>query len=116
MKMLQKARVVLWTLVVVAVGGIAATTSGVVSISVPQLATVVAGKASGIANSGGPFRLVAHNGKVITDATLRGKPFLVFFGFTNCPDVCPTTMNKLTGRFESLGAQPSRRSGPPCAV
>jgi len=52
MKTLQKARIVLWTLVVVAVGGIAATTSGVVSISVPQQATVVAGKAYQIANIG----------------------------------------------------------------
>ena len=40
---------------------------------------------------GGPFNLVDQNGKAITDRDMRGKPFLVFFGYTHCPDVCPTT-------------------------
>ena len=41
---------------------------------------------------GGPFRLTDHNGGPITDQDLKGRPFLVFFGFTHCPDVCPTTL------------------------
>src|SRR5262245_29722303 len=39
---------------------------------------------------GGPFSLTDQNGKTITDKDLKGHPFLVFFGFTHCPDVCPT--------------------------
>ena len=41
---------------------------------------------------GGPFKLVDQNAKPITDQDLKGEPFLVFFGFTHCPDVCPTTL------------------------
>src|SRR5690242_12844617 len=41
---------------------------------------------------GGPFTLTDQNGQPITDADLKGKPFLVFFGYTHCPDVCPTTL------------------------
>lgn len=104
MSLLQKFRIVLWTLVVVALGAFAAVASGLMAISVPKPAAVAAAdKTTGAADVGGAFRLVTHQGKAITDVDLRGKPFLVFFGFTNCPDVCPTTMNKLTGLFESLG-------------
>jgi cytochrome oxidase Cu insertion factor (SCO1/SenC/PrrC family) len=38
---------------------------------------------------GGPFRLTDQNGQTITDGDLKGRPFLVFFGFTHCPEVCP---------------------------
>jgi protein SCO1/2 len=53
---------------------------------------------------GGPFRLTSHEGKPFTDADLKGKPFVVFFGFTHCPEVCPTTLYDLTQDLESLGA------------
>lgn len=52
---------------------------------------------------GGPFRLTSHEGKPFTDAELRGKPFAVFFGFTHCPEVCPTTLYDLTQDLEALG-------------
>src|ERR1044071_3012162 len=44
---------------------------------------------------GGPFRLVDQNGKPFTEANLRGKWHLVFFGYTHCPDTCPTTLNEI---------------------
>jgi protein SCO1 len=47
------------------------------------------------AGVGGPFRLEDQSGKTVTDADMKGHPFLVFFGFTHCPDVCPTTLLKL---------------------
>jgi protein SCO1/2 len=53
---------------------------------------------------GGPFRLTSHEGKTFTDADLKGKPFMVFFGFTHCPEVCPTTLYDLTQDLEALGA------------
>jgi cytochrome oxidase Cu insertion factor (SCO1/SenC/PrrC family) len=53
---------------------------------------------------GGPFKLTSHEGKPFTEADLKGKPFLVFFGFTHCPEVCPTTLHDLSQDLESLGA------------
>jgi protein SCO1/2 len=52
---------------------------------------------------GGPFRLLDGNGKAVTDQDLKGKPFLVFFGFTHCPEVCPTTLFEISEVFRSLG-------------
>lgn len=46
---------------------------------------------------GVPFMLVDGNGKTITEEAFRGKPSAVFFGFTHCPDVCPTTLYELDG-------------------
>lgn len=55
------------------------------------------------ASIGGPFTLTSHEGKRLSDTDLRGKPFAIFFGFTNCPDVCPTTMLEMANRLEELG-------------
>jgi protein SCO1/2 len=52
---------------------------------------------------GGPFQLVDQNGRGISDQDLKGKPFLVFFGFTNCPDVCPTTLFDVSEVLRQLG-------------
>ncbi len=52
---------------------------------------------------GGPFTLIASNGKPFTSAELNGKPAAVFFGFTHCPDVCPTTIARLTKLRRELG-------------
>jgi protein SCO1 len=52
---------------------------------------------------GGPFRLVDQDAKPITDQDFKGQPFLVFFGFTHCPDVCPTTLFEVSEIFRALG-------------
>jgi protein SCO1/2 len=52
---------------------------------------------------GGPFNLVDQNGKPITDQDLKGRPFLVFFGFTHCPDVCPTTLFEVSEILRAAG-------------
>lgn len=54
---------------------------------------------------GGPFQLVDQNGQRFTDADLKGKWHLVFFGYTHCPDVCPTTLNDLALALDRLGAK-----------
>lgn len=51
----------------------------------------------------GDFQLTDHNGKVRTLADFRGKAVLVFFGFTQCPDVCPTTLAEMASVMKELG-------------
>ena len=51
---------------------------------------------------GVPFTLVAQDGKPITEQALRGKPSALFFGFTHCPEVCPTTLFELNGWMEKV--------------
>ena len=46
---------------------------------------------------GGPFALVDTQGKAVTDKDLLGKPVVMFFGFTYCPEICPTTLTEMTG-------------------
>ncbi|KAF9004820.1 h-sco1 [Cyathus striatus] len=55
-----------------------------------------ASKAYGRPKLGGPFSLATHDGKTFTEKDLEGKWSLVYFGFTNCPDICPAEMDKVT--------------------
>src|SRR5919108_5528984 len=57
---------------------------------------------------GGAFRLTDQNGATVTEQDLKGKPFLVFFGFTHCPDVCPTTLFDVSEVLRSLGPDADR--------
>ena len=52
---------------------------------------------------GGPFSVAGTNGKTITQADLQGRPTLIFFGFTNCPDICPTALAEVSAVFDKLG-------------
>jgi cytochrome oxidase Cu insertion factor (SCO1/SenC/PrrC family) len=54
---------------------------------------------------GGSFRLTDQNGKTVTDADLKGKWSLVYFGYTHCPDACPTALNDISIALEELGAK-----------
>jgi protein SCO1 len=61
-----------------------------------------------VAAVGGPFQLVDQSGKAVTDADMKGKPFLVFFGFTHCPDICPTTLFDMSQLMKELGPDADR--------
>jgi protein SCO1/2 len=61
-----------------------------------------------IAAVGGPFHLEDQNGKPISDQDLKGRPFLVFFGFTHCPDICPTTLFEMSQLMRTLGPDADR--------
>jgi protein SCO1 len=52
---------------------------------------------------GGPFQLTDQNGKAFTDKNLKGKPTLIFFGYTHCPDVCPTSLFEISEVLRALG-------------
>jgi protein SCO1/2 len=54
---------------------------------------------------GGPFQLVDQNGRAVDQAILKGKWSAVFFGYTYCPDVCPTTLQTLATAEQGLGPQ-----------
>lgn len=58
---------------------------------------------TGKALIGGPFTLTDNTGKRVTEKDFLGKYMLVFFGFTHCPDICPTTLLELTGLLADLG-------------
>ena len=57
---------------------------------------------------GGPFRLIDQHGQPFSDEDLKGKTFLVFFGFTHCPDVCPTTLFEMSEIMRNLGPEADR--------
>lgn len=73
---------------------------------------LVAGKGpvqtAGPSAIGGPFRLVDQDNKTVTDSDLKGKPSLIFFGFTHCPDICPTTLFEVSEILGRLGNDANR--------
>jgi protein SCO1/2 len=64
--------------------------------------------APGASAIGGPFALVDQDGKPVTDQDLKGAPSLVFFGYTHCPDVCPTTLFEISEVLRALGKDADR--------
>src|SRR5436190_7344705 len=78
---------------------------GVVLIVTGRVSAPVAQEAAAI---GGPFALTDQDGKTVTDQDLKGHPFLVFFGFTHCPDVCPTTLFEISEILRALGPDAER--------
>jgi protein SCO1/2 len=61
-----------------------------------------------VAAIGGPFKLLDHNGREVTEQDFKGRPFLVFFGFTHCPDVCPTALFEISEILRALGPDAER--------
>jgi protein SCO1 len=61
-----------------------------------------------VAAIGGPFELTDQNGRTVTERDLKGRPFLVFFGFTRCPDICPTTLFEVSEIMRALGKDADR--------
>lgn len=89
---LREVRIVLWTLVVVAAIGATALFVFAPPRN-PQTSSLGAGT----------YSLVDQTGAAVDQTMLVGQPSLLFFGFTHCPDVCPTTMGEMAAWFEALG-------------
>lgn len=69
---------------------------------------VLPGRAQlGLAALRAPFAMTAQNGRVVTKGDLAGRPYLVFFGYTHCPDFCPTALFDISAVFKELG--PSKK-------
>lgn len=62
----------------------------------------------GTAQVGGPFSLMDQNGQMRSDADFRGRWMLVYFGYTNCPDVCPTTLALISSALKDVGPSASQ--------
>jgi protein SCO1/2 len=97
--MLKRIRIVLW--VACAIPLLALATVGILRLTQPA-GGIPMPQASGI---GGPFRLAATTGGELSSEDLKGRPFIVFFGYTHCPDVCPTTAADISSWLEALGPQ-----------
>jgi protein SCO1/2 len=80
----------------------------VIFLGVFLYATGQFGNAPGPSAIGGPFSLIDQHGKPVTDQDLKGHPALVFFGYTHCPDVCPTTLFDVSELLRALGPDAGR--------
>jgi cytochrome oxidase Cu insertion factor (SCO1/SenC/PrrC family) len=96
MKVLKKQRV--FALVTLVIAALIAGVTGYSSLK-PSRGPV----SSGTALVGGPFELTAHTGRRVKDADFRGKYMLISFGYTYCPDVCPTELQVITAALDHLG-------------
>jgi protein SCO1/2 len=96
--MLKRIRVVLW--IACAIPLLALGAVGILELT-QKTGSVGALQASGI---GGPFKLAASTGGTFSTDELKGKPFLVFFGFTRCPEICPTTISDISTWLDALGS------------
>ena len=105
--MLRIIRWVAWGAVGVLGALLLATTGGWLVSDGPLAPARVASGPQALA-IGGPFSLTDHRGRTVTERDFRGRPMAVFFGFTYCPDVCPTTLTEMTGFIEALGPDADR--------
>ncbi|ODT70337.1 MAG: hypothetical protein ABS75_13110 [Pelagibacterium sp. SCN 63-23] len=92
---LSRLRLVLWALV--AFAAIAAT--GLYAYATIRGSTQTAGIGHG------DYRLTTASGEEFTRASLNGSPSMLFFGFTHCPEVCPTSLAEMASWYEALGAE-----------
>ena len=94
---LKRLRLLLWVFVALAIAGAAA-------LFLMRSAPVHApGSAPAQSSFGGPFTLVAGDGKPFSSARLAGKPYAIYFGFTRCGDVCPTTLARMVKLRQQAG-------------
>jgi protein SCO1 len=77
---------------------------GLVALGVfPGASLVPTATETGKALIGGPFTLTDHTGKRVTEKDFLGRYMLIFFGFTNCPDICPSGLQVVTAAIDKLG-------------
>jgi protein SCO1/2 len=93
---MRRVRMILW--VAVAIAGLVALTLALRPAAAPQ-----ASISTTMAKLGGPFTLTGSDGQPFSSARLAGRPYAIFFGFTHCPDVCPTTLARLARLSKALG-------------
>ncbi|MGE0849216.1 MAG: SCO family protein [Hyphomicrobiaceae bacterium] len=103
---MRRLRLVLFILAGFAVGAVAAI--AVVPGVRERLLPTAGMRSVGQALVGGPFTLTDQNGKRVTEQDFRGKFMLIYFGFTYCPDVCPTALQVMAAALDKLGPKGER--------
>jgi protein SCO1/2 len=88
--------------------GLAAFALGLLALTVAVFLTLPRPQAPSQVAIGGPFRLTTQENETFSSDTLKGSPYLVFFGFTHCPEVCPTTLFDLSQNLAALGKDADR--------
>ena len=78
-------------------------TLGLVVLGVAAVLTLAPSRGPAASAVGGPFTLVDQDGRTVSERDFAGKPFLVFFGFTRCPDICPTKLFELSEVLRATG-------------
>ena len=96
---LSQVRLLLWLLVAITFAGVA------VLLLVQRLTSPTETTQSQASTFGGPFTLVASDAKPFSSAKLVGKPYAIYFGFTRCGDVCPTTLARMVKLREQVGGR-----------
>jgi protein SCO1/2 len=76
---------------------------GFIALKVPSPTMNGETQVTGKPSVGGPFSLVDQTGKRVTDKDFLGRYMLVFFGYTNCPDICPAGLQVMSAAFDKLG-------------
>ncbi|MDI7863806.1 SCO family protein [Rhizobiaceae bacterium n13] len=94
-------RIIVWAAVVVLAGIL-----GWLTLEVTKSKQTIAEGPFGV-----PFELVAQDGQPITEKAFQGKPTALFFGFTHCPEVCPTTLFELNGWMEKVDPDGTKLQG-----
>jgi protein SCO1 len=94
--------------VIIALGVVVLVTLGGLALVAHQRSQPAIGLSPAPNQPARPFRLTAHDGKTFTEADLLGKPTLLYFGFTFCPDICPTELGYLAKVMRGLGADGDR--------
>ena len=97
---MSKLRIVLWIAVAVALFALGAISISGFSFLGKEGATAALKPGAPL---GGPFQLVSASGEPVTEAIFRAKPSVTFFGYTHCPDVCPTALTDFAKWIEELG-------------
>ncbi len=82
---------------------IAVMTAAIAVLGLIAVWMVFAPKSSNPSLIGGPFALQDGSGDTVSDQTLRGRPFLVYFGYTHCPDTCPTELARISNVLAAMG-------------
>jgi protein SCO1/2 len=93
---MKRLRLFLWVLVGIAVLAVAALLLIEPRLRPTAPGTLQGSTSTGAPGVGGPFTLTGSDGRPFSSTQLAGSPYVIFFGFTNCPDVCPTTLARLT--------------------
>ena len=94
---LKKVRLLLWLVIALALVGTAAL------VLIPERKADESESVTTQSSFGGPFTLVGSDGQPFSSSKLNGKPYAIYFGFTRCGDVCPTTLSRLVQLRKQAG-------------